>query len=65
MKKFTNLLALLLALVMVVSLFAGCTPKNPSDSETPSQGQEENLDAGTQPVINNDMFPLKKPVTWE
>lgn len=64
MKKFTNLLALLLALVMVVSLFAGCTPKNPSDSETPSQGQEENLDAGTQPVINNDMFPLKKPVTF-
>ena len=65
MKKFTNLLALLLALVMVVSLFAGCTPtEEPNGTQDSTQGQEGIQQSAGSPAINNDMFPLKKPVTF-
>ena len=65
MKKFTNLLVLLLALVMVVSLFAGCTPtEDPNETQNPTQGEEGIQQSAGSPAINNDMFPLKKPVTF-
>ena len=65
MRKFTKLLALLLAMVMVVSLFAGCAPTNdqPNDSTSPTQ-DDINLDAGEKPSVDGDIFPLKKPVTF-
>ncbi len=65
MRKFTRLLVLLLALVMVVSLFAGCRDNDqPNESTGANLGVSGNLNTEGKPSINNDMFPLKKPVTF-
>ena len=74
MSKITKLLAMLLALVMVVSLFAGCTPTDtPAGTTAPTQGTEnattpgnaENDDQLSADVpVENDLFPLAKPVTF-
>ena len=76
MSKITKLLAMLLALVMVVSLFAGCkeTTEQPKDTAAPTQGTENNKpDNGNtggndqlsaEVPVENDMFPLEKPVTF-
>ena len=45
MKKLTKLVALLLALVMVLALFAGCT--KPAEDKTPAP--EENTPAQEEP----------------
>ena len=64
MRKFTRLLVFLLALVMVGSLFAGCRNNQTDDPTTPSQDVSGNLNADGKPSINNDIFPLEKPVTF-
>lgn len=66
MSKITKLLVMLLALVMVVSVFAGCTPNvtPPEQTTAPSQPTEENKQTGVTTPIDNEMFPLSKPVTF-
>ncbi|MBO5892325.1 MAG: hypothetical protein J6Q30_06385 [Oscillospiraceae bacterium] len=76
MSKITKLLAMLLALVLVVSLFAGCTPEDGPTKETqaPTQGTEnknptngndsDNDQVSAEVPVENDMFPLAKPVTF-
>ena len=76
MSKITKLLAMLLALVMVVSLFAGCkqTNEQPKDTTAPTQGTENNKpDNGNNGEddqlsadvpVENELFPLAKPVTF-
>ena len=71
MSKITKLLVLLLALVMVVSLFAGCTPVEEQPKETTTtpttttQGTEGgNEQTSTDATIENGMFPLAKPITF-
>ena len=54
MSKITKLLAMLLALVMVVSLFAGCkTEDQPKQTQTPTQGTENNNNNGNNNGNNN------------
>lgn len=73
MSKITKLLAMLLALVMVVSLFAGCNPQEepPQNTTAPTQGTENNNgdnsnndQVSADVPVENDMFPLAKPVTF-
>lgn len=64
MSKITKLLVMLLALVMVVSLFAGCTPtEKPPVTTAPNQTEGSNQTGATIP-IDNEIFPLAKPVTF-
>ena len=71
MNKITKLLVLLLALVMVVSLFAGCKPTEEKPNQTtgkpnPTQGsQNQNQPTnGASTTIQNDRFPLEEPMTF-
>lgn len=63
MKKLTKLLALVLALVMVLSVFAGCSKSEPSKTETPA----DNTPADTTPD-NTDETPAdetpEEPTEW-
>lgn len=60
MSKIAKLLVLLLALVMVVSVFAGCGANNQPDDTKP---QGNNNGAGSE-TIANVKFPLEEPVTF-
>ncbi len=60
MKKISKLLVLLLALVMIVSLFAGC-------GESASQGNKPNSgnNGGGTDIVENIVFPLEEPITFK
>ena len=61
MRKISKLLALLLALVMVVSLFAGCGEnENPDPTKKPNNNVSNN-DPSTPKVE----FPLEDPITFK
>lgn len=68
MSKITKLLVLLLALVMVVSLFAGCKPAEDETKNTttePTKGTESGDNQTTaSTTIENSMFPLEEPYTF-
>ena len=66
MSKISKLLVMLLALVMVVSLFAGCKPAEqttPTTNAPASTGTNNQTTAST--TIENDMFPLEEPITFK
>ena len=63
-----RLLALVLALVMIASLFAGCSkkdpdPTNPSDEPTATVGQTDPTDAPTDPTEEPTEEPTEPTVT--
>ena len=64
MSKITKLLVMLLALVMVVSLFAGCKPAEQTDPTKQTQATGNNQTAASS-TIENDMFPLEEPITFK
>ena len=56
-KQFKRTLALLLALVMCVGLFAGCAPEEPNNNET--NGGNTDIDLSTGVWKNSDIYPLQ------
>ena len=64
MRKISKLLVLLLALVMVVSLFAGCG--EPADKTDPTKKPNANVgNSNASQNTPNDMFPLDEPITFK
>ncbi|MBQ3542259.1 MAG: hypothetical protein IJA45_03940 [Oscillospiraceae bacterium] len=57
MKKLSKLLVLLLSLVMIVSLFAGCKPADTDPSDDDGSNPSQNA-----PSV---VFPLEQPVTFK
>ena len=62
MRKISKLLVLLLALVMVVSLFAGCG--EPADKTEPTKKPNNSGEVNASTNIENDIFPLDEPITF-
>ena len=67
MKHISKLLVLVLALVMVLSLFAGCNPVDPTDAPTDPKTETQN--PGTNetdpPATQDGIFPLAEKKTFK
>ena len=66
MKHISKLLVLVLALVMVLSVFAGCGPTDPTVEPTDPQTQTNPKDNQTDPPAQKDgIFPLAEKKTFK
>ncbi len=64
MKHISKLLVLVLALVMVLSVFAGCTPADPTNPQTDPQTDTQPNNKETNPPEDDSIFPLAEKKTY-